>query len=149
MLNDIETGNANSGKITLYDETWFPKISHLITDMTDTEKRTVEVVVAKDPVETWEDVAQKIGITTRQLFNIRQSEKVQEAIYIISRELFKGDIPDVLKVLTKKAKAGEPWAVRLFLEVAQEISQPKNEPEDECYFAIEDARAMLKVGGDE
>jgi len=133
-------------KIALFDETWFPKISHLVTDMTDTEKRAIEVIVAKDPMATWEDAAQTIGITARQLFNIRQNEKVQEAVYTISREIFKDDVPDVLKTLTKKAKAGEPWAVRLFLEIALELSKPPKPADDEYVFPIEDARAMLKIG---
>lgn len=133
-------------EITIYDETWFPKISYLVTNMTDTEKRAIEVIVAKEPMDTWENTAQKIGITARQLFNIRQNEKVQEAVYIISREIFKGDTPDVLKTLTRKAKAGEPWAVRLFLEVALKLSEETIEPEETQYFFNEDAREMLIVG---
>jgi hypothetical protein len=148
VLNDIENGNTNSGKIMLYSETWFPKISELINGMTDTEKRAIEEIVSKDPSDTWDEVAQRIGISVRQLFNIRQNEKVQEAVYTISREIFKGDVPDVLKTLTRKAKAGEPWAVRLFLEVALEMSKPEKSPDDEYCFPIEDSRAMLKVGGD-
>lgn len=148
-MSDTQTGNGNSGKITLYDEIWFPKISHLISGLTETEKRAIEVIVAKDPSETWESVANKIGITSRQLFNIRQNERVLEAACTISRELLRGDVPDVLKTLTKKAKAGEAWAVRLFLEVAREISQPSTADEDKYYFPIEDAREMLKVGGNE
>ncbi len=118
-------------KITLYDDTWFPKISHLVSTMNESEKKAVEAIVAKDPSETWEDVAHKIGISSRQLFNIRQDEKVQEAIYIISREVFKTDTPDVLKTLTRKAKAGEPWAVRLFLEIALRFSKEFDEPDFE------------------
>src|ERR1051326_2938638 len=91
-MGDTHTGNDNSGRITLYDEIWFPKISHLIGNMTESQKRAIEVIVAKDPSDTWEVVANKIGITSRQLFNIRQDERVQESVYIISRELLKGDL---------------------------------------------------------
>ena len=142
--------NDETEKINVYDDNWFPKISDLVAGMNDTEKRALEFIVAKEPADTWEHVAEKIGISSRQLFNVRQSPKVQEAVYVISREMLRGDVPDVLKTLTRKAKAGEPWAVRLFLEVAREISPPTRDQDEAFYFPIpaEDARAMLKVGGD-
>ncbi len=116
----MKVGNKEIGKVSLYDENWFPKIAYLVRDFTETEKRAVEMLVAKDPSETWENVAKKIGISTRQLFNLRQSETVREACYVIAKELFKGDIPDVLKVLTRKAKSGDNFCVKLFLEIAGE-----------------------------
>jgi hypothetical protein len=134
MFEHGENGNGKSGKINLYDDEWFPKISHLTGTLTDTDKSVIEALVGKDPSETWEDVARKVGITTRQLYNIRQKNEVQEACYVLSKELFKSDLPDVLKVLTRKAKSGEGWAVRLFLELAGKTHTKSDcGDEDESY----------------
>lgn len=103
------SGNRKGGKVNLLDENWFPKISHLVAGLTDTEKRAIEVIVAKEPSETWDEVAKRIGITVRQLYNIRQNGKVQEACYIIAKEFFKTETPDVLKALAKKAKNGDNY----------------------------------------
>ena len=118
-------------KINLSDDKWFPKISETVNKLSETEKKAVEVMVVKNPSETWQSVAKKIGITTRQLYNIRQNENVQTICYQISKELFKSELPDVLKTLTQKAKAGYSWAVRLFLEVSGELKEDKKgKPEE-------------------
>ena len=123
-------GNVKANKINLYDENWFPKIADLTRNMTETEKKAIEEIVSKNPDETWEVTAKKVGITVRQLFNIRQDEKVQEACYTITKDLFKSDLPDVLKKLTEKAKRGEAWAVKLYLEVAGELKDGQNNGKD-------------------
>lgn len=115
--------NEENGKINLYQENWFPKVSHIINRLNETEKRAIEVLVVKNPKDNWDKVAKQIGITRRQLFNIRQNSDVQDACYIISKELFTSDLPDVLKTLTNKAKSGEAWAVRIFLEIAGELGK--------------------------
>jgi hypothetical protein len=146
-------GNGKAGKISLYDENWFPKISMLVSGLTDTDKTAIEAIVGKDPSETWDETAAKIGITARQLFNIRQKEEVQKACYFIAKEFFKGDVPDVLKVLAKKAKAGEAWAVRLFLEVAGEIKtrqigddSPPTERRDLSDLAEQTLKRLSELG---
>ena len=121
-------GNSGNGKISLYDENWFPKISDLTTGLTETEKKAIEVIVAKEPSDTWDEVAKRIGITTRQLYNLRQNGEVQEACYIIAKELFKTETPDVLKVLAKKAKNGDNYCIKLFLEVSGELKQSAGVP---------------------
>lgn len=144
-------GNGNSGKINIYDDEWFPKISHLIEQLSETERNAVEVLLAKLPTDTWESVAQKLGISTRQLYNIRQKQEVQDAVYIVSKELFKSDIPDVLKALTLKAKSGEGWAIKLFLEVSGELKGKSDPDFDDSSYAFpipgvtEDNRLKLRV----
>jgi hypothetical protein len=128
MKRQGNNGNGKTGKISLYDENWFQKISHLVAGLTETEKKAIEVIVAKEPSDTWDEVAKRIGITARQLYNIRQNGEVQEACYIIAKELFKTETPDVLKVLAKKAKNGDNYCIKLFLEVSGELKQSSDEP---------------------
>jgi len=99
-----------------------------VAGLTETEKKAIGVIVAKEPSDTWDEVARRIGITVRQLYNIRQNGKVQEACYIIAKELFKTETPDVLKVLAKKAKSGDNYCIKLFLEVSGELKQSGDEP---------------------
>lgn len=120
--NNVENETLDN-KISLFDERIFPKIAEKFKDLTDTEKRAIEVMVSKEPYDTWEETAMEIGISTRQLYNIRQNEVVQEACYLIAKTLFKSDIPDVYKTLTRKAKEGEGWAVKLFLGLAGELPE--------------------------
>lgn len=123
-----QNGKSKLGKINIFDDSSFPDVSRLIKGMNETQKRALDAIINKDPEETWPDVAQRVGITDRQLRNIRNEPKIQEACYLISKQLFQGDVPDVLKVLTRKAKSGNAWAVKLFLEVSGELKQPADKP---------------------
>jgi hypothetical protein len=143
MFEHNGSGNGKPIKINLYDDEWFPKISHLTGTLTDTDKNVIEALVGKDPSETWEDVARRVGITSRQLYNIRQKKEVQEACYVLSKELFKSDLPDVLKVLTRKAKVGEGWAVKLFLELVGELRSDRGGScvDDDFRFGIPETKS--------
>lgn len=112
-------------KISVFNEEWFPEIAGLVKGLNDTQIRAVEYLVTKEPSDTWNTVAKRVGISERQLRNIRNDGQVQEVCYQISKRLFRGDMPDVLKVLSKKAKAGNAWAVKLFLEVNGELAEDK------------------------
>ncbi len=108
-----------------FDYKSIPKIAVLLTKFNETQRTVVEEIVAKEPSENWSIVAKRIGIGERQLRNIRRNPDIQEAVYSIYKELFKSEVPEVLKVLTAKAKDGEPWAVKLFLEVSGELNEAK------------------------
>lgn len=129
-MTNARKGNATNHRINLFDEKLFPKIADLVRDLSDTERKAVEEIVLKDPKENWQDVAKRVGVSERQLRNIRQKNEVQEAVYKVSKELFKTEVPDVLKVLTAKAKKGEAWAVKLFLEVSGELKEKAVSPTD-------------------
>jgi hypothetical protein len=151
----MKDGNHFPAKINVYDEEWFPEIADLVKGMSDTQIRSIECMVSKDPADTWATVAKRIGISERQLRNIRQEENVQDACYRISKKLFKSDLPDVFRVLSRKAKSGQAWAVKLFLEVSGELAD--NAPReglglvnpDEMRRKAEEALAQLKVLSDE
>ena len=112
-----------SNELNLFNPEVFPKIADLVKGLNETELRAVDALISKDPREQWPTVAKRIGVGERQLRNIRHNERVQEAVYTVCKLLFKSDIPDVLKVVTKKAKEGVPWAVREFLEIAGETGK--------------------------
>jgi hypothetical protein len=108
-----------------FDYKGVPKIAGLLSRFNETQKSVVEEIVTKEPSENWSSVAKRIGISERQLRNIRRNPDIQETVYSIFKELFKSEVPEVLKVLTVKAKDGEPWAVKLFLEVSGELNEYK------------------------
>jgi hypothetical protein len=133
-------------KLNIYDDKLFPLISDLLDDLNETEKRAIEEIVTKEPTEKWSDVAQRLNITDRQLRNIRNDTTVQEACYRVSKALFKSDLPDVYKTLTKKAKEGQSWAVRLFLEVSGELNEEKtDERRQNPAYITELARETLEL----
>jgi hypothetical protein len=98
------------------------------------EVRVVVAIVEKTPGESWETVARSLRISRRQLYNVRQSARVQAVLGSIARQLLQSDLVDVLKVLTQKAKAGDNAAMRLFLELtekyneAEKVARSKEDP---------------------
>jgi predicted transcriptional regulator len=129
----------------LNDEEIFPLISDLLPDLNETEKKAIEEIIKKEPSENWSEVAKRVGITERQLRNVRNDAQVQEGLYRLGKALFKSEIPDVLKILTKKAKEGQAWAVKLFLEVSGELNDERGREGNKNYPNIaETASRMLK-----
>ncbi len=105
-----------------------PIPSDLIGKLTETERRVVTAMLEKSVLDTWEQVAGKVGISTRQLFNIRQSDAVKEAYLLASREMLRADIPDVLKKMVEKAKQGDVPCMRLSLELTGLLSKGSADP---------------------
>jgi len=87
------------------------------------ESLVVSAIIEKTPGVSWETIAKKLGISRRQLFNVRRSPRVQEALRTVAQQLLRSDLGDVLKVLTEKAKAGDNTAMRLFLEVVDKYDE--------------------------
>jgi hypothetical protein len=138
----------------------------LVKNLNETERKAVEEIVVKDPSEKWDEVARRVGISERQLRNVRNKPEVQEAVYTISKALFKTELPDVLKVVVRKAKEGTAWAAKLFFEVSGELKEqpqlggtievisnvrtrPRQEEIDELTKRAEQAPEVLREQGDD
>lgn len=98
-----------------------PKISQIIDGLNERDSMVVYAILEKKPGMTWEQVAKGLGITRRQLFNLRREQRIQESVRNISRDFLICDLPDVFKALAKKAKKGETSAMRIFFELAGEF----------------------------
>ena len=97
------------------------EISQSINGLNNRDSIVVYAIVNKMSCVTWDGVAAQIGITRRQLFNLRREKRIQDAVREISHDFLISDLPDVYKTLTKKAKKGETSAMRLYFELAGEF----------------------------
>jgi hypothetical protein len=99
-----------------------PEISHF-KRLDATEQSVAYAILEKLPGDSWESVAKHLKLSRRQLFNLRQRPKIQDAVCAVSREMLKGDASDVFKALTAKAKSGDTAAMRLFFELLGEFKE--------------------------
>ena len=105
------------------NENELPDFSLFLHGMNEKERTVVYALVEKPVGDTWDEVAERLGISRRMLYNYRQQKQIQDAVYSIAKSLLQTDTPDVFKALTAKAKAGDNVAMRLFFEVAGELNK--------------------------
>ncbi len=105
-----------------------PISAELLAQLNDTERRVVIAMLEKAVSDKWDDVAQRVGVSVRQLFNIRQSDAVKSAYLSAAREMLKADIPDVLKKMVEKAKKGDVPCMRLSLELTGILTKGSGDP---------------------
>ena len=91
--------------------------------LNERECSIVFAIVEKDLNETWEAVAERLGISSRWLWKCREQKNIQDAVRGITRSLLRTDTPDVLKAMIKKAKSGDNYSMRLFFELSGELEQ--------------------------
>jgi transposase-like protein len=102
-----------------------PNTSQYLLGLNEYELRIVYAILEKNHKTTWEQVAKKLGISRRQLYNWRQSTRIQEPVRKISRDLLISELPDVYKALVKKAKSGDCAAMKLFFEIVGSIDDQR------------------------
>ena len=119
--NDMNKGIAVSGP---KQEEIVEICSDFTKGLNERERSVVFAIVEKDLNETWEAVAERLGISSRWLGKCREQKNIQDAVRGITRSLLKTDMPDVLKALIKKARTGDNYAMRLFFELAGELEPP-------------------------
>jgi hypothetical protein len=131
MKKKIKDGNPNKALFEKKSGDSLPEISQSINGLNNRDSIVVYAIVNKMSCVTWDGVAAQIGITRRQLFNLRREKRIQDAVREISHDFLISDLPDVYKTLTKKAKKGETSAMRLYFELAGEFDiHVAEEPSD-------------------
>jgi len=127
-------GKSEIGERTIKTPIPLPNTSQYFWGLNEYELKIVYAILEKNHKATWEQVAKKLGISRRQLYNWRQATKIQEPVRKISRDLLISELPDVYKALVRKAKSGDCSAMKLFFEIigskdeqiASEFNKGKN-----------------------
>lgn len=121
-MNNLKAGKLNIDDNESKSLKSFPNIAQIIFGLDERECAIVYALAEKRPGDTWEQIAKKLGLSRRQLFNLRCDKRIQGASVKIAREMLNADIPDVYRALTEKAKSGDIPAIRLFLELIGEFN---------------------------
>jgi transposase-like protein len=118
-------GKSENAERTIKTPIPLPNTSQYLWGLNEYELKIVYAILEKNHKTTWEQVAKKLGISRRQLYNWRQSPKIQEPIRKYSRDLLLSELPDVYKALVKKAKSGDCGAMKLYFEIVENIDVQK------------------------
>ena len=121
-----------------------PIISHHFDGLDIDELWIVYAILEKNPKTTWEYIAKKVGLSRRQLYNWRQSERIQKAVFNISRDLLLTEIPDVYRTLVKRAKEGDVGAMKLFFEIIEKGNEQRVQENREESPAMVKLMAAIK-----
>jgi hypothetical protein len=123
-MNKID-GKLKNGERTINSPIPLPNTSQYLLRLNEFELKVAYAILEKNHQTTWEQVAKKLGISRRQLYNLRQSQTIQEPIRKYSRDMLITELPDVYKALVKKAKSGDCGAMKLFFEVIGNIDEQR------------------------
>lgn len=72
-------GRSKANKIGLPSEKEFSEILPFLTGLDQREIRVVEAILNKAPSETRDQVAEQLGISRRQLYNLTRHSRNQES----------------------------------------------------------------------
>jgi hypothetical protein len=93
-----------------------PNTSEITQSLSPQEWAVVSSILTKKAGESWETVAQRAGISVRQLFTYRQSRGVRTAVASLATVLLESELPEILSAVCREAKGGNISAARLYLE---------------------------------
>jgi predicted transcriptional regulator len=146
-------GSANTSQRKGKTKNELPDFSQFLHGMNEKERAIVYALVEKPVGDTWDEVAERLGISRRMLYNYRQQKQIQDAVYSIAKTLLQTDTPDVFKALTAKAKAGDNVSMRLFFEVSGELRKAEEKDgaveNDELMRRAEKAISELNLNKDQ
>ena len=120
------------------------------------EKQITAIAYLSQPYKaglTYEEIAERCGISVRQLYRWRQDPEFQAAVVQESLKNVKEVMPNVLKAHVKKAEAGNVKAIELFYrlfglliekqEVEQTITTTKDKSNDELQKELDELKKLL------
>ena len=79
------------------------------------EKRAVDLY-AHTPNIKHSEVAKQLEISDKTLLKLRKNGNIWDKVYSTFMQSFEGELPDILRVMCREAKAGNQMAARLVLE---------------------------------
>jgi DNA-binding MarR family transcriptional regulator len=128
-----------------------------LNGLTEKEMAIVEALVNRDG-ETFEEIAEKVGMSVRHLFRYRQRPYIQNAVKELAVLKIKEMLPKAVRVLEKKVEQGHYRSIELvvrlnrLLEDKAEININVNNDsrfstlsDEEIDKEISDIRKNLKV----
>ncbi|TYS68832.1 hypothetical protein FZC76_07795 [Sutcliffiella horikoshii] len=84
--------------------------------LNETEIRVVEELANKGG-RSYEEIANKLGISDRHLYRIRQNPIVKNAIKERTLQVLQEDVPDILGALRRNAKKGDFRSIELIVKM--------------------------------
>lgn len=66
--------------------------------------------------KTNKEIAELVGVSETTIYNWKNLKDLQEAVLVRSQELFRYTQPDVVNALVKRAKQGDPAAMRIYFD---------------------------------
>jgi hypothetical protein len=121
--SEVPVGNEKTHKLEQNSRNPFPIYSVTDKNLTSLQASVVYAIIRKSPKQKWSEIAKRMRISERHLYNLRMNLDVVNTVNLISYDLFYCDVSDVLKALSEKAKAGDVGAIKLFLEQADTVKQ--------------------------
>jgi len=142
--SESSTGNDNSQKMEQNHKNAFPIYSVTDKNLTPLQASVVYAIIRKSPEQKWSEIARRMRISERHLYNLRMNLDVVNTVNVISYNLLYCDVPDVLKALSEKAKAGDINAIKLFLEQANVVKQLKDKIGTNLKKSLEAMKYILR-----
>ena len=95
--------------------------------LSPTQIRGAEILAVYGLLDTYEEVAGRIGVTRETLYEWRQRPDFQELVLSIGREALKLEMPKIYRALSLKAQSGDVKAIELAMKVSGELAEKQAE----------------------
>jgi len=102
----------------------------------------LQAIALKPLNETFEQLAQRIGVSVRTIHRYR--DEYPEQILAIAQAEFRKEIPAVKRALAKAAKEGDVAAIKLFCEMTGEYT-PRSESKTETMHRFVEMRQLTNA----
>ena len=66
--------------------------------------------------KTNKEIAEIVGVSETTIYNWKNNKDFCESVLVRSQELFRNTQPDVVNTLVKRAKSGDPAAMRIYFD---------------------------------
>ena len=81
---------------------------------TGSQLQAIELLAAGG--KTNSEIAEIVGVSDTTIYNWKNNKDFCEAVLVRSQELFRNTQPDVVNALVKRAKQGDPAAMRIYFD---------------------------------
>lgn len=81
---------------------------------TGSQLQAIELLAAGG--KTNAEIAEIVQVSDTTIYNWKNNKDFAEAVLVRSQELFRNTQPDVVNALVKRAKAGDPAAMRIYFD---------------------------------
>lgn len=85
-----------------------------MTEFTGSQLNAIELLSLGG--KTNKEVAEVVGVSETSIYNWKNNKDFCEAVLVRSQELFRNTQPDVVNALVKRAKQGDPAAMRIYFD---------------------------------
>jgi hypothetical protein len=83
-------------------------------DFTGSQLQAIELLASGG--KTNAEIAEIVNVSETTIYNWKNNKDFCEAILVRSQELFRNTQPEVINALVKRAKSGDPAAMRIYFD---------------------------------